>query len=111
MAMRKGAQLRTRSLLKRIARGGVLAAGITMLLGCEVAATDSTHAALSAPGDRDDDLDPAPEATAGNSQGVVMCSLGTSGFNDIVVDESAVAAHLAAGDVLGDCSQFFCGGS
>lgn len=103
--------MRIGSFIGRIARGGVLAAGITMLLGgCEVAGTGGAEQGLMARGEGGGDLDPgAPEAASGS--GIVMCSAGAGGFSDIVVDESEVAAHLAAGDILGDCSQFFCGGS
>jgi hypothetical protein len=74
-------------------------------------------AALDETAERDDQSElgqPGGEAGAQQlafSDAVAMCEHTGNGFVDIVVDASAVAAHLAAGDVLGDCSQFFCGGS
>lgn len=94
----------TRSFMKRIARGGVLAAGIAFLTGsCAVIGDASTEE--EGTGDR------AVPALGGHDT-VMMCHYNGSGsFTDVMVDGDSVADRLAAGDLIGKCAQAFCGDS
>ena len=67
------------------------------------------------PGDTGGGLECMPSEPVGGGQ-IEICHFGPQPINlldsqDIVVDESELADHLAHGDAFGTCNTFFCGGS
>jgi len=89
----------TRSFIKRIARGGVLAAGIAFLMGgCAII------------GDGEDGEDDEAVAAASDSDIVVMCDQDT--FQNVMVDGASVAQRIATDNhTIGACPAILCGAS
>jgi len=118
-------RMKTKSFLKRIASGGVLAAGIALLLstGCDLALDEEVdddedglvdYADDDAEANMGDDHEPMP-TRAGEGDLIAICHFGPtmmqSDSEDMLVTESELPAHLGHGDVFGTCADFFCGAS
>jgi hypothetical protein len=99
------------SFLRRITRGGVLAAGIAALLatGCELAVDQEVDQVRDL-GEQQtgEPLDIALEVAKGK---VPVCHLtANDSFHTIVIADQAVGAHLRHGDIVGACDDVLCGG-
>ena len=115
---------KTGSFLKRIATGGVLAAGVALLFatGCvaldEEIDEDEEGLVDYAEGEEDMhdvEFDPMPTHAEGDGDLTAMCHFGPTMMQadsvDILVTESEVGLHLSHGDSFGTCADFFCGAS
>ncbi len=120
---------KNRSFLRRIASGGVLAAGVALLFatGCDLALDeeiDGSEEGLVETIDDDaygEELGPQGDSSMPHAGApadgdlTAVCHFGPlftqEDSDDLLLTESELPAHIGHGDVFGTCADFFCGAS